>query len=43
MRLSAEAVSLAKSLGLTPQQYAARATALAKQGRLNAKTITGGA
>lgn len=43
LRLSAEAVSTAKALGLSPQQYAARAAALAKAGRLNAKTITGGA
>lgn len=43
LRLSPEAVSMARSMGLTPQAYAARAAALAKAGRLNAKTITGGA
>lgn len=41
LRLSADAVSMAKALGLTPQQYASRAAQLARQGRLNVKTITG--
>jgi hypothetical protein len=43
LRLSAEAVALAKSLGITPQQYAARATALAKKGAINLRNISGGA
>jgi hypothetical protein len=43
LRLSAEAVAVARSLGMTPQQYAARAASLAKQGRVNARNISGGA
>lgn len=42
MVLSPEALDVARSLGLTPQQYAARATVLARQGRINSNTITGG-
>lgn len=43
LRLSPEAVALAKSLGVTPQQYAARAAALAKKGAINLRNISGGA
>lgn len=41
IRLSAEALEVARMLGLSPQQYAARAVALAKDNRVNLKTISG--
>lgn len=42
IRLSAEAREAARMLGLTDQQYAARAVALSKQGRVDLRNLTGG-
>jgi hypothetical protein len=42
MRISADAVAIAKAMGISPQKYAARAAALVHQGRISRNHIAGG-